>query len=168
MILSYIIAVRRNYPTGRTYSFKEAILVTKDALLGIFTAVIILGGVISGIFTATEAAGIGVLYALVVGGLIYRKLTVPLVWNLVKQTAESSASILFVIACASIFGWILWVGLSWAFFQHLLSGIRHLLMDTGWGYQLGVAKASATWTWVGSVLLTATFWGVILYGKGAF
>lgn len=89
-------------------------------------------------------------------------------WWLAAAATSREAYETFQTFAGSIFGWVLWVGLSWAFFQHLLSGIRHLLMDTGWGYQLGVAKASATWTWVGSVLLTATFWGVILYGKGAF
>jgi len=58
MIISYIIAVRRNYPKEKSYSLREAVTITKDALLGLFTAVIIIGGVISGIFTATEFRGV--------------------------------------------------------------------------------------------------------------
>lgn len=88
-------------------------------------------------------------------------------WWLAAAATSKEAYETFLSVATSPFGWLVWVGISWFFFQHLLSGIRHLLMDTGWGYELGVAKLSATWTWVGSVLLTAAFWGVVLFGKGA-
>lgn len=107
MVVAYIIARRNDWRGGEAFNWRELWLALKDSSLALLGPVIIIGGIRGGIFTATEAAGIGVLYALIVGGLIYRKLTFPLIWNLVKQTAESSASILFVIACASIFGWIL-------------------------------------------------------------
>ena len=74
MIVSYIMAVKRNYPTERSYSFKEALFITKDALFGIFTAVIILGGVISGIFTATESAAIACVYAFIITFFVYREI----------------------------------------------------------------------------------------------
>ncbi|ODT49200.1 MAG: C4-dicarboxylate ABC transporter permease [Methylobacterium sp. SCN 67-24] len=97
MIVAYIIARRNDWRGGEAFNWGELWLALKDSALALLGPVIIIGGIRGGIFTATEAAGIGVLYALIVGGLIYRKLTV----------SESSASILFVIACASIFGWIL-------------------------------------------------------------
>jgi len=53
---------------------------------------------------------------------------------------------------------IVLVGLTWCFFQHLLSGIRHLVMDTGAAFELGVNKTFAILTIVGSVLLTALVW----------
>ncbi|GAB1481949.1 hypothetical protein MASR2M78_07640 [Treponema sp.] len=56
MIVSYIFAIKRNYPKEKKYSLKEAIQISKDAILGLLTAVIIIGGVISGIFTAAESA----------------------------------------------------------------------------------------------------------------
>jgi succinate dehydrogenase / fumarate reductase cytochrome b subunit len=56
--------------------------------------------------------------------------------------------------------------LTWSFFQHTLSGIRHLIMDTGAGFELGTNKTMAYLTMIGSVLLTAAFW-VVLLGKGA-
>lgn len=86
-------------------------------------------------------------------------------WWLAAAATSKEAYETFLSVATSPFGWLVWVGISWFFFQHLLSGIRHLLMDTGWGYELGVAKLSATWTWVGSVLLTAAFWGVVLFGR---
>ena len=57
---------------------------------------------------------------------------------------------------------IVLVGLTWSFFQHLLSGIRHLVMDTGAAFELGVNKTFAVLTIVGSVLLTALVWFYVL------
>jgi succinate dehydrogenase cytochrome b subunit len=54
---------------------------------------------------------------------------------------------------------IVWVPLSWAFFQHLLSGLRHFVMDIGAGYELSTNKFWAVMTLVFSVLLTAALWG---------
>jgi len=61
-------------------------------------------------------------------------------------------------AAASPLGLIVLIGLTWAFFQHLLSGIRHLAMDTGAAFELPVNKTFAILTMVGSVLLTALVW----------
>ncbi len=67
----------------------------------------------------------------------------------------------------NIVGYILGVGLSWAFFQHLLSGLRHLVMDVGAGYELNTNKLWANLTLVGSALLTILLWAWILLGRGA-
>ncbi len=63
---------------------------------------------------------------------------------------------------AAPLGLIILVGLTWAFFQHLLSGIRHLVMDTGSGFELPTNKAFAIMTIVGSVILTALVWARIM------
>lgn len=107
MIAAYVIARRRGWGGGAPFSWRELRLAAQDSSLALLAPVIIIGGIRGGVFTATEAAAIGVLYALVVGGFVYRRLTPRIVWNLLRQTAEGSAAILFVIACASIFGWIL-------------------------------------------------------------
>jgi succinate dehydrogenase / fumarate reductase cytochrome b subunit len=67
-----------------------------------------------------------------------------------------------VQAVAAVFGKVVLVGLTWAFFEHLLSGLRHFVMDIGAGYEL---KANAMWAWLvlaGSVVFTAAFWAAIL------
>ena len=56
---------------------------------------------------------------------------------------------------------IVLVGLTWSFLQHLCSGMRHLLLDTGAGYELGVNKAGALATMAVSIVLTAIIWGII-------
>ncbi|WP_419808868.1 succinate dehydrogenase, cytochrome b556 subunit [Sphingomonas sp.] len=62
----------------------------------------------------------------------------------------------------NIVGWVLAVGLSWAVLQHLMSGIRHLVLDTGAGYELKRNKLGAMGTFVASALLTAALWAYIL------
>jgi succinate dehydrogenase / fumarate reductase cytochrome b subunit len=56
------------------------------------------------------------------------------------------------------------IGLTWTFLQHLCSGVRHLLLDTGAGYELKINKSGALATMVVSVLLTLLIWGSIYYG----
>jgi succinate dehydrogenase / fumarate reductase cytochrome b subunit len=65
-------------------------------------------------------------------------------------------------AAGSPIGLIILVGLTWAFFQHLLSGIRHLVMDTGSAFELQINKTFAILTIVGSIILTALVWARLL------
>jgi succinate dehydrogenase / fumarate reductase cytochrome b subunit len=64
----------------------------------------------------------------------------------------------FTKVASSPIGLIVLIGLTWSFFQHLLSGIRHLVMDTGAAFELGINKTFAILTIVGSVVLTALVW----------
>jgi len=59
-------------------------------------------------------------------------------------------------------GLVVLIGITWSFFQHLLSGIRHLVMDTGASFELGVNKTFAILTIVGSIVLTAAVWFYVL------
>jgi succinate dehydrogenase / fumarate reductase cytochrome b subunit len=76
--------------------------------------------------------------------------------------ADSYAA--FTRAAAHPLGLVVLVGLTWSFFQHLLSGIRHLIMDTGQGFELGINKTMAILTIIGSLLLTALVWFYLLGG----
>ena len=88
-------------------------------------------------------------------------------WWLAAAATSAEAYETFLAVAGSPLGWIVWIGLSWVFFQHLMSGIRHLLMDTGWGYELGLSRVTAGWTFVASTLVTALVWVFILFGPGA-
>lgn len=76
------------------------------ALLPLGTPVIVLGGILGGVFTPTEAAGLAVLYILVLG-LVYRQLTWHALRGIVISTAETTGAILLIVASASLFGWVL-------------------------------------------------------------
>jgi succinate dehydrogenase / fumarate reductase, cytochrome b subunit len=81
-----------------------------------------------------------------------------LTWWLWAIAAGTDSYATFVKAMMSPIGLIVLVGLTWSFFQHLLSGIRHLVMDTGAAFELGINKTFAILTIVGSVLLTVLVW----------
>jgi succinate dehydrogenase / fumarate reductase cytochrome b subunit len=65
----------------------------------------------------------------------------------------------------NILGYLFGIGLTLTLFQHMGSGIRHLVMDTGANFELKSNKRSAQMTWVFSVLMTLVFWAVLLVGK---
>jgi len=85
-----------------------------------------------------------------------------LVWWLLAIAAGGEAYAGFTSAASHWAGLVVLIGLSWAFFQHLLSGIRHLFMDAGQAFELRVNKASALATLAGSVVLTAALWAYVL------
>jgi succinate dehydrogenase / fumarate reductase cytochrome b subunit len=81
-----------------------------------------------------------------------------LTWWLYAIAAGADAYAAFEKAASHPLGLVVLIGLTWSFFQHLLSGIRHLVMDSGAGFELGLNKTFAILTIVGSILLTAAVW----------
>jgi succinate dehydrogenase / fumarate reductase cytochrome b subunit len=85
-----------------------------------------------------------------------------LTWWLAAIAGGADAYASFAKTAAHPVGIVVLVGLTWAFFQHLFSGIRHLVMDTGAGFELGINRTFAILTLVASVLLTAALWVYVL------
>jgi succinate dehydrogenase / fumarate reductase cytochrome b subunit len=81
-----------------------------------------------------------------------------LAWWLFAIASGPDSYATFTNAATHPLGIVVLVGVTWSFFQHLLSGIRHLVMDTGAAFELGINKTFAILTIVGSVLLTAAVW----------
>jgi tripartite ATP-independent transporter DctM subunit len=106
-ILSYIISVRRKYPVHPPRQKGEFWAALKDASHGLFTIVIILGGIFGGVFTPVEAAGVAVLYAFLVGWLIYRTLSFKKLPEIALQVARTTGVIMFIIALAGLYNFIL-------------------------------------------------------------
>jgi succinate dehydrogenase / fumarate reductase cytochrome b subunit len=94
--------------------------------------------------------------ALTIGGLAL------LTWWLLALSGGGSAYADFSKAASHPLGILVLIGLSWAFFQHTLSGIRHLIMDVGAGFELKKNKTMAYLTLAGSALLTIALWAYIL------
>ena len=94
-----------------------------------------------------------------------------LVWWLSALAAGGSAYALFLDAFTLKSGALSWVGyvigiaLTWAVFQHMGSGVRHLFLDQGANFELKGNKTTATLTFVFSVVATAAFWAFIIWGK---
>ncbi len=87
----------------------ERWLAFKDAFWGLLMPVIILGGIYSGVFTPTEAAGVSIVYGLFVGIFIYKEVKIKDLGNLFMESALVSATVMYIIACASVFAWLLTV-----------------------------------------------------------
>ena len=85
-----------------------------------------------------------------------------LTWWLFAVGNGTDAYADFTKVATSPIGLIVLIGLTWSFFQHLLSGVRHLVMDSGDAFELGVNKTFAILTVVGSVLLTLLMWSYLL------
>ena len=107
MIISFIIATKRKYPKEQRYTLKESLKISKDAILGLFTAVIIIGGVISGVFTATESAAIACLYAFIITFFVYREIPLSKFIGILYSSLKTLAMVMSLIAAASAFGWLL-------------------------------------------------------------
>ncbi|CAM0553655.1 TRAP transporter large permease [Vreelandella titanicae] len=107
MVMITIISRRRGYTRDAVFSFPVLGHTFKRAFLSLLTPVIIVGGIMSGAFTPTEAAIAAVVYALVLGGVVYRSLTWRRLLKVSMETIETTAVILLIVAGASIFAWIL-------------------------------------------------------------
>jgi tripartite ATP-independent transporter DctM subunit len=107
MILCYYFAVTRHYPRMAGFSLAGLLHALKESILAIFTPVIIVGGVVFGIVTPTEAALIAVLYAMVLGFLVYRTLTLSSFATLLYDSLLLSSIVLFCVGCAAIYAWVL-------------------------------------------------------------
>ncbi len=87
-------------------------------------------------------------------------------WWLIAAATGAAAYGIFLNVATGWFGMLVGVGLTWVFFQHLCSGIRHLVMDTGAGLEIHDSRRMATATFIVSTLLTLVTWLVILSTKG--
>jgi tripartite ATP-independent transporter DctM subunit len=107
MIISFVIAVKRGYPKEKGYPLKQALIITRDAIIGLFTFVIIIGGVVLGIFTATESAAIACIYALLVTVLIYRTMSFKKLVFIFYEGLKTLAIVMSLIAAASAYGYFM-------------------------------------------------------------
>ena len=88
-----------------------------------------------------------------------------LVWWLMAAASGPEAYESFAGWAKHPVGLVIGVGLTWAFFQHLLTGLRHLVMDMGAGFELSTNKFWANAAIVGALLLTAAFWAFLIWVK---
>jgi TRAP-type transport system large permease protein len=106
MAVTAVISKRRNYPkAAERASVKRIAVAGKKAALPLMTPVIILGGIIGGVFTPTEAASVAAVYALILSVFVLRTLTLQELPNIFLRAAISSGAILLVVGTATAFAW---------------------------------------------------------------
>ena len=107
MIGSYIISKRRHYPKGDKFNFKKFIKQLGTSFWALASVIIVVVGVVGGIFTATESAAIAVFYSLIVSVYIYKGLTWKGVWQTLDKCVDTLAIVLILIATSNVFGYCL-------------------------------------------------------------
>ena len=107
MATAWLVARQRDLPLGSFPGWRAFIRAAAYAIPGLLTAVIIMGGILSGIFTATESSAIAVIYTVLVGVVVYRSLGWSEFWAAARQSVRTASMVLFIIAAATAFGFAL-------------------------------------------------------------
>lgn len=107
MIGSYIISKKRHYPKGDKFSFKVFIDQLKISVWALLAILIVVVGVVCGVFTATESAAIAVIYSLFVSMVIYKALNWKQLWQVLGECIDTLAIVLILCGTSSIFGYCL-------------------------------------------------------------
>lgn len=107
MIAVYVISKRRGYPVEARASLRQLATSVRGAVLPLLAPVIIIGGTLGGIFTPTEAGAVACLYSLVLGLFVYREIAWRDLPDILWTTVIHSIRVLFIIAAAGFFGWLL-------------------------------------------------------------
>lgn len=108
MIYSFFLGKKRHY-IGREHraTKREILHAGKDAVWALLTPVIIMGGILSGVFTATEAAGVACVYAAVIGGFVYKELNLKGLIDSLIESSKTTGIVLIVVGFASLFTWVI-------------------------------------------------------------
>ena len=107
MGVAYVISRKRHYPKEKVKSVKDFFIGLKDAFLALLMPAIIMGGILGGIFTPTEAAVVAVVYAFIVSFSIYREIRWKDLPKVLIDSVVTTSILMLVIANSAIFGWIL-------------------------------------------------------------
>jgi tripartite ATP-independent transporter DctM subunit len=106
-VTCFFIAIKRKYPREKIPPLKQSLRIIWEGLLSLLAAVIIVVGIAAGIFTATEASAVAVLYAAFLGFAVYRELKLKDLWPIFIDAVRTTAAVLLLIGTASAFGWMM-------------------------------------------------------------
>ncbi|TDO97372.1 TRAP transporter large permease [Marinomonas balearica] len=101
------IAIRKNFPTEPFAGLKAIFISFIASIPGLITAIIVVGGALSGVFTVTESGAIGAIYAIVITAVVYRTLSLKDFWVAVVRSVRTTGLVMVLVGCASAFGYML-------------------------------------------------------------
>lgn len=107
MILCLVIARRENYPKGEAIPFRDAVKIVLDSIWGMITVVIIIGGILTGIFTPTESGAVACIYALVVTLFVYRDYKISQIPLLLARVVRTVGMVMIMIGFSVAFGYMM-------------------------------------------------------------
>jgi len=100
-------AIKRGYPASEPIDRREVPGIVFHGLLSLSPAFIILGGIISGVFTATESGALAVLYSFILAFGVYREVPLERMWNVLRRTLRTVLMVYFLIAASAAFGYVM-------------------------------------------------------------
>jgi tripartite ATP-independent transporter DctM subunit len=107
MLTGWVISVRKNYPTAPRYTLREQLKIFADTLPGLMMPALIIGGILGGIFTATEAAAVAVIYGLLVSVFYYKELRWSHLPDIFLETIKLTGVVALLLAMAAVFSWLM-------------------------------------------------------------
>lgn len=107
MVVVYLLAKKRNYPREPRATLAQTARALLDGMAAMATPAIMMGGILGGLFTPTEASVVACIYALVLGRFVYRELAWNDIPRIVLDTVRQTAQVMFIVATAGLFGWVL-------------------------------------------------------------
>ncbi|MGM7723369.1 TRAP transporter large permease [Metabacillus sp. Hm71] len=107
LVTGYIIARKRGYQKGEPVPKEKRAGIIFHGILSLTPAFIILGGIISGWFTATESGALACLYSFILAFVVYREVKITRIWTILKRTMRTVSMVFFLISASAAFGWIL-------------------------------------------------------------
>ncbi|RPH98858.1 MAG: TRAP transporter large permease, partial [Zetaproteobacteria bacterium] len=147
ILVAYIISKRQGYGSEEPFSLRTAWSTGIRSIPVVLLAGIIIGGIMGGIFTPTEAAAVAVIYAFVLSAFVYRDLTVKSFYTALKESALITGSVMLVISVANLLGWVL-----------AYAKIPQLLVNP----VLSLTSSPVVFMWLASLVLIAA--GVFMHG----
>lgn len=107
IIVGILLARKKGYRgTPGKFDWKNLLMCTLRALPALSLIIVVIGGIVAGVFTATEGSAIAVVYALILG-ICYRNITVKSFWNILVDSAKMSGMVVFLIGVSNILGWVM-------------------------------------------------------------
>ncbi|MCJ7830116.1 MAG: TRAP transporter large permease, partial [Desulfobacterales bacterium] len=106
MITCFVLAVKRGYPNSEHMQLEGLLKRTVEVFWALMSPAVIVGGILLGVFTPTEAGAVAVLYSAIIGGLVYRELTLASLVDIFRRTLVNSATVLILVGTSQVFGWV--------------------------------------------------------------
>ncbi|MBR3370851.1 MAG: TRAP transporter large permease [Rhodobacteraceae bacterium] len=107
IMTAYFISVKRGYPTEGAFSWARVAATGKDAAVPLTLPILILVGILGGIFTATEAGAVAALWSIIMAAFLYRTVTVAAFLDTLRIAGKRSAMLMFIVATSTLLGWYL-------------------------------------------------------------
>jgi tripartite ATP-independent transporter DctM subunit len=104
---TYFLSVRRGYPTEGEFSLKRVVETGKDAAIPLTLPILVLVGILGGIFTATEAGAIAAFWSIVLAAIVYRTVRISTLVDTLRVAGKRSAMLMFIVATSTLLGWYL-------------------------------------------------------------